>query len=82
MGESFAPDTQGVEGIGTVGTILQLVFFRLGQLFASLVFASIVDTGCLYGYQQVLIVLDVEHGHQLGFTGKHSVDEQPLLDML
>ena len=42
VGEFFAADVEGVEGIGAVGAVLEKVFFGFGELFAAFVFLETV----------------------------------------
>ena len=42
--EFLAPDIEGVEGIGTVGAMLEQGFLRLFELFPTLIFSESVTT--------------------------------------
>ena len=51
VGEFFAADVEGVEGVGAVGAVFEEVFFGFGELFTGFVFAEAVaasaDSGSL-----------------------------------
>lgn len=42
VGEFFAADVEGVEGIGAIGAVFEEVFFCLGEFFAAFVFLETV----------------------------------------
>ena len=62
--EAFTADGQCIKGITAVGSALELILFGLGKLLTALILMTIIDSGGLYRYEQVLIVLSVEHNLQ------------------
>ena len=55
LGELFAADIEGVEGIGAVGTVFEKVFFGLGLLLHGLVLAEAVALELMGDYPMELI---------------------------
>ena len=76
---------EGVESVGAIGSVLEEVFFRLGKLFATLIFVETIattsDARSLDSQDEVVIVLTVEERHQGLLPGKTLVDEKVLLVM-
>ena len=81
--ELLAADVEGVEGIGAVGTVFEKVFFGLGLLLHTFVFAEAVAPSLhscgLDGQDKVIVVLAVEVRHQALLPGKALVDEKIFL---
>lgn len=70
-----------VEGIGAIGASLQLVLLGLCQFLSSLILLAIIHTSKADGYEQIFIVLAVDHGTVLSLAHEHTVDEQHLLQV-
>ncbi len=64
--ETLNPYTEGIKSIGTVGTALQLVFLCLHQFLTALVFLSIVNSGRLYGDEQIRIIVAIDKHLMIG----------------
>lgn len=82
LGVLFTPDAESVKSIRPVGAVLKTVFLSLPEFLAALVLATVVDPGGLNRDEQVLVVLPVDHRHQLGLPGKHAVDKEMLDQMV
>ena len=68
-----------VEGIGAVGTSLQLILLGLCELLSTLILLAVVHTGRGYGDEQVGVVVAVDEHLQTGTPAKHIIDESVLL---
>ena len=83
LGELFAADVEGVEGIGTVGSVFEKVFFGLRLLLDTFVLAEAVASSLyscgLDSEDKVIVVLAVEVRHQALLPGKALVDEKIFL---
>lgn len=68
-----------VEGIGAVGTSLQLILLGLCELLSTLILLAVVHAGRGDGDEQVGVVVAVDEHLQTGTPAKHIIDESVLL---
>lgn len=68
-----------VEGIGAVGTSLQLILLGLCELLSTLILLAVVHAGRGYGDEQIGVVVAVDEHLQTGTPAKHIIDESVLL---
>ena len=81
--ELLAADIECFEGIGTVGTVFEKVFFGLWLLLHRLILAEAVASSlhscALDGEDEVVVVLAVEVRHKALLPGKALIDEKIFL---
>lgn len=76
--ELLAPNIEGIEGIRTVGAVLQEILLRLCQFFPTLVLAEAIATARhasrLDGKDKIIVVLTIEKRHQSLLASEALVD--------
>ena len=79
--EFLYADEQGVERIGAVGAVLELVFFRFSQFLAPFILATVIDSCGANRQEEVAVIILVDEHEVVRLTDEHTVDEQLLLDV-
>lgn len=83
--ELFAPDIEGIESVGTVGSVFQKILLRFSQFLAGLVLAeteSASGDACgLDGKEEIVVVLAIEERHEVLQPFEGIVDKQVLFIM-